>query len=227
MCRTRRISSHMARAARAADGHHRCARPRLCFSIRSPPTTSRRRARSRRIRRPANICVDHKVQADRFQSVRHAARQSRGDDARHLRQHPHQEPDGAGRRGRLHHPLSVAPAHDDLRRGDALQERARAARRVRRQGIRHRLVARLGREGHGPARRARRDRAVVRAHPSLQSGRHGRGAAGVRGRHVVADARPQGRRAGHHPRPARRSQAASAAASPRSSPPTAGSSACR
>ena len=47
-------------------------------------------------------------QADRFQPVRHAPRQSRGDDARHLRQHPHQEPDGAGRRGRLHHPLSVA-----------------------------------------------------------------------------------------------------------------------
>ena len=35
----------------------------------------------------------------------------------------------------------------------------RAAGRVRRQGIRHRLVARLGGEGHGPARRPRRDRA--------------------------------------------------------------------
>ena len=65
-------------------------------------------------------------------------------------------------------------AHDDLRRGDALQDRERAAGRVRRQGIRHRLVARLGGQGHHAARRARRDRAVVRAHPPLQPGRHGR-----------------------------------------------------
>ena len=34
------------------------------------------------------------------QLLRRAARQSRGDDARHLRQYPHQERDGAGRRGR-------------------------------------------------------------------------------------------------------------------------------
>ncbi len=33
----------------------------------------------------------------RLQPVRHATRQPRGDDARHLRQHPHQEPDGEGR----------------------------------------------------------------------------------------------------------------------------------
>ncbi len=58
-----------------------------------------------------------------LQPVRHAARQSPGDDARHLRQYPHQESDGARRRGRLHDPLSVEAAHDDLRRGDALQER--------------------------------------------------------------------------------------------------------
>ena len=35
-----------------------------------------------------------------FQLVRRKARPPRGDDARHLRQHPHQEPDGEGRRGR-------------------------------------------------------------------------------------------------------------------------------
>ena len=150
--------------------------------------------------------------AEGLQPVRHAARQSPGDDARHVRQYPHQEPDGAGRRRRLYHPLSVEAAHDDVRRRHALQERRRAARRVRRQGIRHRLVARLGGQGHDPARRACGDRAVVRAHPSLQPGRHGRGAADLRGRHLVADAGPQGRRAGHHSRPARRSQAASASA---------------
>ena len=59
------------------------------------------------------------------------------------------------------------------------KSRGRAARRVRRQGIRHRLVARLGRQGHHPARHPRRDRAVVRAHPSLQPDRHGRGPAGA------------------------------------------------
>ena len=136
---------------------------------------------------------DHQVRPERLQPIRHAARQSSGDDARHFRQHPHQEPNGAGRRRRLHHPLSVEAAHDDLRRGDALQKRKRAAGRVRRQGIRHRFVARLGGERLGAARRSRRDRAILRAHPSLQSGRHGRGAAGVRRGHLLADARPEGR----------------------------------
>ena len=106
-------------------------------------------------------------QAGGFQPVRHAPRQSRGDDARHLRQHPAEEPDGARRRRRLHGSLSVARAHDDVRRGDALQNREGAAGGIRRQGIRHRLLARLGGEGHRPARRARGDRTVVRAHPPL------------------------------------------------------------
>ena len=52
-------------------------------------------------------------------------------------------------------------------------------RRLRRQGIRHRLVARLGGEGHHAARRARRHRRELRAHPPLQSGGHGRAAAAV------------------------------------------------
>ena len=65
--------------------------------------------------------------AGRLQPIRHAARQSRGDDARHLRQHPHQEPDGEGRRRqcrrrRLHHPSSLRRADVDLRRRDALPE---------------------------------------------------------------------------------------------------------
>ena len=103
----------------------------------------------------------------------------------------------------------------------------RAAGGVRRQGIRHRLVARLGGEGHGAARHARGGRAVVRTHPPLQSGRHGRGAAGIRGRNVLADARAEGRRAGDDPRPAWRTQAASAADRRDRRRATAGSSACR
>ncbi len=100
--------------------------------------------------------VSHRPQgqAGRFQSVRYAPRQSRGDDARHLRQYPPQEPDGARRRGRRDRPLSVTPAHVDLRRRHALQERQGSARRFRRQGIRQRILARLGGEGTEPARRA-------------------------------------------------------------------------
>ena len=73
------------------------------------------------------------------------------------------------------------------------KHRRRAARRVRQQGIRHRLVARLGREGLDAARHPRRGHAVVRAHPPLQPDRNGRRPTGVRGRHLVADARAQGR----------------------------------
>ncbi len=55
-------------------------------------------------------------------------------------------------------------------------------------------------KGTEPARRARRHHPVVRAHPSLEPDRHGRAAALLRGGHVLADARPQGRRAGDDPR---------------------------
>ena len=40
--------------------------------------------------------------AEGLQLLRRAARQPRGDDARHVRQHAHQEPDGAGHRRRRH-----------------------------------------------------------------------------------------------------------------------------
>ena len=52
----------------------------------------------------------------------------------------------------------------------------------RRQGVRHRLVPRLGGQGAAAAGRARRDRRELRAHPPQQPGRHGRAAAGVHGR---------------------------------------------
>ena len=103
----------------------------------------------------------------------------------------------------------------------------RAAGGVRGARIRHRLVARLGGQGHEAARRARRDRAELRAHPSLQPRRHGRAAAGVRGGDVVADARPQGRRDGVHRRAVRRSEAAPDAARRDQVAPTARRSACR
>ena len=61
----------------------------------------------------------------------------------------------------------------------AYQARRHAAGRHRRQGIWHRQLARLGGQGHHPARRARGDRRELRAHPPLQPGRHGRAAAAV------------------------------------------------
>ncbi len=50
-----------------------------------------RRARSRRPRRPANSCWSARSRQADFNQIRHAARQSRSHDARHLRQYPHQE----------------------------------------------------------------------------------------------------------------------------------------
>ena len=70
-------------------------------------------------------------------------------------------------------------ADDDLRRRHALHRGRRAAGRARRQGVRLRVLARLGREGPAPARGARRDRRELRAHPPLQPRRHGHPAAAV------------------------------------------------
>ena len=52
------------------------------------------------------------------------------------------------RRRRLDHPPSVRRAHVHLRRRHALSAGRPRTRHLRRQGIRHRLVARLGRQGH-------------------------------------------------------------------------------
>ena len=62
------------------------------------------------------------------------------------------------------------------------QRRRRAAAGDRRQGIRLRVVARLGGEGHAAARRQGGDRRVLRAHPPQQPREHGRAAAAVQAR---------------------------------------------
>ncbi len=118
-----------------------------------------------------------------FQQLRRAARQPRDHDARHLRQHPHQERNGAGHRRRRDQALPVRRRAADLRCGVPLQGRGREAGDLRRQGIRHRLVARLGGEGHHAAGREGGDRGELRAHPSLEPCRHGRTAAHLQGRH--------------------------------------------
>ena len=145
--------------------------------------------------------IEQQGAAGRLQPVRHAPRQPRSHDARHLRQHPHQEPDGAAASKAASR--STIPAAKQMSIYDA-------AMRYKAEGVP--LVVFAGKEygtgssrdwaakGTTPARRARRHRAVLRAHPPLEPRRHGRRAVRVRGRHVLADARPQGRRDGHDPR---------------------------
>ena len=128
--------------------------------------------------------------ARRLQLLRLAPRQPRGDDPRHLRQHPPAQP--AGREGgRLHPPLPRRRGDVDLRGGDDLRRGGRAAGRPRRQGVRLRLLARLGGEGDEAARRPRRDRRELRAHPPLQPDRDGRAAAPVRRRRERRVTRPR------------------------------------
>ena len=131
--------------------------------------------------------------AARLQLLRLAARQPRGDDARHLRQHPHQERDARRRRGRLHQGAGRR-ADLDLRRGDGLAGRGRAAGRLRRRRVRRRLVARLGGEGHGAPRGQGGDRRELRAHPPLEPRRHGGDPLRVHRRRQPQDPRAEGRR---------------------------------
>ena len=51
-------------------------------------------------------CIEHGVEPQGLQLLRRAARQPRGDDARHVREHPPAQPARAGHRGRRH----AAPA---------------------------------------------------------------------------------------------------------------------
>ena len=80
-----------------------------------------------------------------LQQLRRAARQPPGDDARHLRQHPHQERHGARHRRRDHQALSLGADHGDLRRRHAVRGRRAPAGDLRRQGIRHRQLRATGR----------------------------------------------------------------------------------
>ena len=82
-------------------------------------------------------------------------------------------------------------ADHDLRRLGGVRRGRRAAGRPGRQGVRIRLVAGLGGQGHHAAGRAGGDRGVVRAHPPVEPDRHGRAAAAVPAegerRHAGAD----------------------------------------
>ena len=82
----------------------------------------------------------------------------------------------------------------------AYQRRRHSPGHPGRQGIRDRLVARLGGQGNGAARRPRGHRRRLRAHPPLQPHRHGRAAAAVPGRRDGRHARADRRRDVRHHR---------------------------
>ncbi len=128
-----------------------------------------------------------------LQLLRIAPRQPRGDDPRHLREHPPEEPAPRRRRGRLHPRLHPGrrPAVVHLRREPELPGRRYPARHLRRQGVRLGLVPRLGGEGHEPPGREGGHHRELRAHPPVEPHRHGRRAAAVPGRRVGRLARPR------------------------------------
>ncbi len=115
--------------------------------------------------------------AGRLQLLRRAPRQSRSDDARHVRERPPAEPARARHRGWLDHAPARRRRHDDLRRRHEVQGRGGAAGRAGGQGVRLRIVTRLGGERHAAARRPRRHRGELRAHSPQQPRQHGHSAA--------------------------------------------------
>ena len=143
-----------------------------------------------------------------LQLLRLAPRQPRGDGARHLRQHPHPQRDGARHRGRRHPAHAGRRADVDLRRLDEVSSRRRSAGDHRRRRVRHRFVARLGRQGNAAARHQGGDRRELRAHPPVEPRRHGGATAAVRGRGNAQDALPRRQRTVRRHRPRRRDQAA-------------------
>ena len=117
--------------------------------------------------------------AEGLQLLRLAARQPRGDDPRHVRQHPAAQPARPRHRGRRHRAPARRRADVHLRRLPEVRRGGRPAGRAGRQGVRLRVVAGLGGQGHRAARGAGRAGRVVRADPPLQPDRHGRAAAAV------------------------------------------------
>ena len=166
-------------------GHHRSHLAGRQHQGRLP----RRRVPVRARRRPQGV-----------QLLRLPARQPRGDDPRHVRQHPAAQPARARCRGRLHPQPADRRADDDLRRLDRVPRSRHSPGHPGRQGVWDRFVARLGGQGNGAARRARGHRRRLRAHPPLQPHRHGRAAAAVPGRRDGRHARAHRRRDVRHHR---------------------------
>ena len=150
-------------------------------ATRSPPTTSARPAPSSPTRPAGRYLTEHGVERARLQLLRLPPRQPRGDDPRHVRQHPAAQP-ARSTASRAASPSTSSPDGQQTTIYDAsvsLPGGRRAARGPRRQGVRLGLLARLGGQGHRAARGQGRHRGVLRAHPPLEPDRHGRAAAAV------------------------------------------------
>ena len=144
------------------------------------------------VRQPGRPVPDRaRGRAQGLQLLRLAPRQPRGDDPRHVRQHPAAQPAGARRRGR----------HDRRPPRPASRRRSTTPRwPTPRPGVP--LVVLGGKEygsgssrdwaakGTSPAGRQGRHRGELRADPPLEPHRHGRAAAAVPGRRVRRLARP-------------------------------------
>ncbi len=132
--------------------------------------------------------------AGRLQLVRLAARQPRGDGARHLRERPAQEPARPGRRGLGHAASAGRRANLHLRGVAALPRRGRPAGRARRQGVRVGLLPGLGGQGPRTARGEGGDRRELRADPPVEPAHDGNRPSAARGRGYPRLARPDGPR---------------------------------
>ena len=78
-------------------------RARACWpssATASPPTTSRPAGAIKKDSPAGAYLIEHGVERARLQLLRLAPRQPRGDDARHVREHPPAQPARAGHRGR-------------------------------------------------------------------------------------------------------------------------------
>ena len=122
--------------------------------------------------------IDQGVEHGRLQLVRLAARQPRGDGARHVRERPAAQPARPGR-ARAPSPCTCPTASETsiYEAAAALPRRGRPAGRARRQGVRVGLLPGLGGEGPVTARRAGRDRRELRADPPLEPAHDGHRAA--------------------------------------------------
>ncbi len=144
------------------------------------------------------------------QLVRRAPWASRGDDAGHVREHPAPQRAGRGQGGAVHAPPAGRRGAVHLRRRDALPGRGRAAPRDRGSRVRVGIVAGLGGEGSGAARRAGGPRRELRADPPLQPRRDGHPAAPVPARRERRVPRADRPRVLHDPRPRGRPEPAPA-----------------
>ena len=159
-------------AARAGAGHRHRRAPACCAMLGDSVTTDHiSPAGSIKADSPAGqLPARARRRAARLQLLRLAARQPRGDDPRHVRQHPAAQPARARHRGRLHprlHRRRRGRRRSTTRREHYADGR-HAAGRARRQGVRLRARRATGRP------RAPRCSACARSSPSPTSASTGR-----------------------------------------------------